>query len=103
MSALKERFETMQAVLPAKVVGRGVMLISLTVLSPIGLTTLYTGSVDLSGAPFDVWAEAGALKTRSAREISSTRQSFGIDASPDGHSIAECLNLLISVGAIAIR
>src|SRR4051794_26238861 len=101
MSALKEWFDTMQAVLPAKVFGRGVMLISLTVLSPSGLTTLYTGSGDSPGAPFDLWAQAEALKTRSARESSSARQSFGTDASPNADSIAECLNLLFSVGAIA--
>ena len=46
MSALNDRFDTMQTVLPAKVFSRGVMLIILTVLSPIGLTTLYTGSAD---------------------------------------------------------
>ena len=45
-SALNARFHTMQTVLPAKVFRRGTMLIILTVLSPIGLTTLYTGSAD---------------------------------------------------------
>ena len=45
-SALNARFHTMQTVLPAKVSRRGTMLIILTVLSPIGLTTLYTGLAD---------------------------------------------------------
>jgi len=43
---LNARFHAMQTVLPAKVVRRGVMLIIVTALSPIGRTTLYTGSAD---------------------------------------------------------
>jgi len=45
-SALNARFHTMQTVSPAKLFRRGTMLIILTVLSPIGLTTLYTDVVD---------------------------------------------------------
>src|SRR5438132_608022 len=45
-SALNERFHTRQTVLPASVSSLGAMAAVLTVLSPRGLTTLYTGSAD---------------------------------------------------------
>jgi hypothetical protein len=88
MSALKERFDTMQAVLPAKSFGRGVMLIILTVLSPIGLTTLYTGSAEPPGAAPDVCAAAEPLKTASANESSRRIEACRYDL-----NILKCLTL----------
>lgn len=48
--ALKALFHTMQTVLPARVSRLGAMLVSLTILSPVGLTTSYTGLADDSDA-----------------------------------------------------
>ena len=45
-SAYNALFQTRQIVLPATVSSRGAITVILTVRSPAGLTTLYTGSAD---------------------------------------------------------
>src|SRR5688572_25238328 len=62
-SDLKERFHTRQTVLPASVSSLGAMAAVLTVLSPRGLTTWYTGSADGFDAAFSC-ATAGCIGCR---------------------------------------
>jgi hypothetical protein len=73
----------MQTVLPAKVFSRGGILIIFTVLSPIGLTTPYTGSADPPRTAPDVCAAAETLKTTSANEITSVKRTFRTDCLAD--------------------
>src|SRR5205823_7447045 len=101
MSALNARFHAMQTVLPAKVVRRGVMLIIVTVLSPMGLTTLYTGSADPPCTATDCCAAAATLQTTRTNESTSAQQTLRTtDALQDALRIRQGSKRLMVIGSI---
>src|SRR5437773_1771098 len=93
----------MQTVLPAKVFRRGVMLIMVTVLSPIGLTTLYTGSADPPCTATDCCAAAATLQTTRTNESTSAQQTLRkTDALQDALRMRQGSKRLIVIGSIVI-